>query len=226
MFSVEKTEIKVSASATSAQIKVKGNVAWSVTRKSDQVTCDPTSGEGAATITVTFPANESTENEVGYSVALSTDADVENKMILVNIIQGKAGQGGEKSVIVETNNTLTWTTVTGDTYKEGRSVTVGGVTFTCYKNTSNTGFDNFLQSNHIRIFKNYVLKIDAGTTITKVVLNCAFSDKCFEFTVSDGSKGVADTSVPSVTWEGEINPFIAEMTGGQNRVGSIEVHYK
>ena len=226
VFGVEKTEIKVSASATSAQIKVKGNVAWSVARKSDLVTCDPTSGEGAATITVTFPANESTENEVGYSIALSTDADVENKMILVNIIQGKAGQGGEKSVTVETTNALTWSTVTDDTYKEGRSITVDGVTITCYKNTSNTGFDNFLQSNHIRIFKNYVLKIDAGTTITKVVLNCAFSDKCYEFTVSDGTKGTADTSVPSVTWEGEIDPFIAEMTGGQNRVGSIEVYYK
>jgi hypothetical protein len=226
VFGVESADIKVAASATTAEIKVKGNVAWSVARKSDQVTCDPTSGEGAATITVTFPANESTENEVGYSVALSTDADVENKTILVNIIQGKAGQGGEKSVTVETNNTLTWTTVTDDTYKEGRSITVDGVTFTCYKNTSNTGFDNFLQSNHIRIFKNYVLKIDAGTTITKVVLNCAFSDKCFEFTVSNGTKGTADTSVPSVTWEGEIDPFIAEMTGGQNRVGSIEVYYK
>lgn len=226
VFGVEKKDIRVAASATSAEIKVTGNVAWTVSRKSDQVTCNPTSGEGAGTITVSFAANESTETEVSYSIGLSTDADVAEKLIVVNITQAKASQAGEKAVKIETNNTLSWSTVTDDTYKEGRSVTVEGVTISCFKNTSTTGFDNFLQSNHIRIFKNYVLKIDAGATITKVVLNCAYSDKCFEFTVSDGSKGTADTSVPSVTWEGSINPFIAEMTGGQNRVASIEVYYQ
>lgn len=118
VFGVEKTEIKVSASATSAEIKVKGNVAWTVSRKSDQVTCNPTSGEGAGTVTVTFPANENTESEVSYSVTLSTDADVADKTIVVNITQGKAGE-------VETPNfasNVTWTSGSNQSYSEKATV--------------------------------------------------------------------------------------------------------
>ena len=118
VFGVEKTTINVSASATSAEIKVKGNVAWTVSRKPDEVSCNPTSGEGAGTITVTFPANESTENEVGYTIALSTEADVTNKTIMVNIIQAKVGDSGAETF--ESN--ISWTSGSNQSYSEKATV--------------------------------------------------------------------------------------------------------
>ncbi|MBO4340092.1 MAG: BACON domain-containing protein, partial [Bacteroidales bacterium] len=223
VFGVESKDVNVSATATSAVVKVTGNVAWTA---SSTATIDKTSGEGAAEITVNFAANEDTENSKTYTVTLTTAADVAEKEIVVTITQSKARSADEHYVKIETTKALSWSTVSDDTYKEGRSVTVDDVTVTAYRNTSNTGFDNFLQDNHIRIFKNYVLKIDAGATITKVILNCAFSDKCFNITAIDGTVGVADTSAKTVTWEGSLNPFIAEMTGGQNRVASIEVYFE
>lgn len=117
-FGVEKTTINVSASATSAEINVKGNVAWTVSRKPDEVSCNPTSGEGAGTITVTFPANESTENEVGYTIALSTEADVTNKTIMVNIIQAKVGDSGAETF--ESN--ISWTSGSNQSYSEKATV--------------------------------------------------------------------------------------------------------
>ena len=118
VFGVEKTEIKVAASATTAEIKVTGNVAWTVNRKSDQVTCNPTSGEGAGTITVTFPANESTETEVSYSIGIATEADVTNKQLVVNITQGKVGEAGTPDF---TSN-VSWTAGSNQSYSEKATV--------------------------------------------------------------------------------------------------------
>lgn len=118
VFGVEKTEIKVAASATTAEIKVTGNVAWTVNRKSDQVTCNPTSGEGAGTITVTFPANESTETEVSYSIGIATEADVTNKQLIVNITQGKVGEAGTPDF---TSN-VSWTAGSNQSYSEKATV--------------------------------------------------------------------------------------------------------
>ena len=118
VFGVEKTEIRVAASATSAEIKVIGNVAWTVSRKPDPVTCNPVSGQGAGTITVTFPANESTENEVGYTVALSTEAEVADKTILVNIVQAKAGE----TVTPDFASNVTWSSGSNQSYSEKANV--------------------------------------------------------------------------------------------------------
>ena len=95
-FAVEKTEISVGATATSAVIKVLGNVAW--TADSADATVDPASGEGADEITVNFSANTDTENTKTYTVTVKTDANVSEKEIVVTITQGKASSGGEIAI--------------------------------------------------------------------------------------------------------------------------------
>lgn len=96
VFKVESDNIAVDASATSATIKVIGNVAW--TASSSNATISPTSGEGAGEITVSFDANTSTENSATYTVVVSTTADVATKSYTVTITQNKVSAAGEVSV--------------------------------------------------------------------------------------------------------------------------------
>ena len=96
VFGVENAAISVGASATSATIKVTGNVAW--TASSTDATVTPASGTGAGDVTVTFAANTDTENAKTYHVTLSTTADVAEKTINVVITQGKVNTSGGESV--------------------------------------------------------------------------------------------------------------------------------
>ena len=97
VFGVEKTEISVGASATTATINVKGNVAW--TASSSDATVAPEAGTGKGAVTVTFAANESTEAEKTYKVTVSTTADVTTKSIEVVITQGKKSASGDPVVV-------------------------------------------------------------------------------------------------------------------------------
>ncbi len=122
VFGVESAAITVAASATSATINVKGNVAW--TASSTDATVDPQSGEGKGAVTVTFDANTDTDNTKTYNVTLSTEADVEVKSIEVVITQKAASAGGEDIVLTfpddnsEKNQVgaydKTWTAIKGD----------------------------------------------------------------------------------------------------------------
>ena len=134
VFGVEKTEISVSASATSAAVKVTGNVAWTAT---STATIDKASGEGAGEITVSFPANEDTENAKTYTVTISTDADVQTKSYTVTITQAKAIVAGQTTdiefVISEIATANSW--VNGTKYA---TIEKDGVTLTA-TGGSNTG---------------------------------------------------------------------------------------
>ena len=234
VFDVEKTEIKVSASATSAEIKVKGNVAWSVSRKSDQVTCTPTSGEGAGTITVTFAANESTENEVSYSVGISTEADVANKLIVVNITQAKVAVAGETSTITIplTNATTFAEDNGGDTLKSGFAATVEGFKVATYKYKS-TNNPVTPDGYSMRVYKNAVFFIEApsGKTITALCFKANNYDNgkyILDMTGVEGTEGtaVADKASEVIKWEGEASTVILQAAAGQTRLESVDVYYK
>ena len=112
VFRVEKTELSVGAKATSAVINVIGNVAWTAGSQDAQVA--PASGEGSAEVTVTFPANEDTENIKTYTVTLSTEADVEVKIIEVTILQGAASNGNAMVDVID----RAFTGVTNNQYSD------------------------------------------------------------------------------------------------------------
>lgn len=87
-FKVAETEISVPFSATSATIEVKGNVAWTAACETEGFTLDKTSGEGAATITVSFSANQADQPRTA-TVKVSTEAAVATQEYTVTITQAK-----------------------------------------------------------------------------------------------------------------------------------------
>ncbi|MGN0189005.1 MAG: DUF5689 domain-containing protein [Candidatus Cryptobacteroides sp.] len=89
-FGVPDQSLSVAASATSATFKVTGNVAWTASSSNANFKVEPASGNGAAEVTVTFPANTNTENEVTASITVSTTANVPTKSYTVTITQAKA----------------------------------------------------------------------------------------------------------------------------------------
>lgn len=94
LFGVVSNTVNVAASATSATVKVTGNVQWTA-RNSENCEITPNTGTGAGDITVTFAANEDTENAKTYTVTLITAAEVATKTITVTITQAKKSAGGE-----------------------------------------------------------------------------------------------------------------------------------
>lgn len=233
VFGVEKTEINVSASATSAEIKVTGNVAWTVSRKSDQVTCNPTSGEGAGTVTVTFPANESTESEVSYSVVLSTEASVDNNTIVVNITQTKASSGNTNVITIPLTNATTFAEDNGgDVLKNGWVATVEGykVATYKYKSTSNPITPDQYS---MRVYKSAVFYIEApaGKTIKALCFKANNYDNgkyILDLTGVEGTEGtaVADKTDAIIKWEGSASTVTLQAAAGQTRLESVEVYFE
>jgi len=137
-----------------------------------------------------------------------------------------SGSAEEVTLTIPMNNTdLTWESDTHSEYGEGFVAEYEGVTLKYYKGGSNTAPSQGLVADHIRLYKNSQFFIEAGSAVVSVIFTCTYSDKTFEFTASDGTKGVADTAAKTVTWTGNLSPFQAEMTGGQNRVKQIELTY-
>lgn len=88
-FSVSDVAIEVPAEATSASFDVRAEVAWTAA-VTDGATVDPASGNGDATVIVSFPANEKTE-PVTYTVTVKTDdKNVETAEYQVVVTQAAA----------------------------------------------------------------------------------------------------------------------------------------
>lgn len=213
VFGVENNNIKVAASATSAEIKVKGNVAWTVSRVSNGVTCNPTSGEGAGTITVTFPANTSETEEVSYSVGLTTEADVTNKTIVVNITQGKVGAAGTGEAMFNKDQLA--------------AAAAGGATVQMDDYISFVNSSSYTGSvTELRVYKGQTLTIKANNaTITEIELACTVSGAekygpgCFKaiegYTYND-KQG---------RWTGSASEVVLTAESNQVRIIELKVHY-
>lgn len=89
--STEKIEAK--AEDTSVQFSITSDAAWTVTSSNPAFVPSPASGEGNATVTVSFPANTETSEVTAAITVSTTDEAVSIKEISVNIIQA-AAKGG------------------------------------------------------------------------------------------------------------------------------------
>lgn len=107
-FGVSDQSLSVAASATSATFKVTGNVAWTASSSNANFTVSPASGNGEADVTVTFPANTNTENEVTANITVSTTANVATKSYTVAITQAKAPGADTKIYTKVTSNLTDW----------------------------------------------------------------------------------------------------------------------
>lgn len=128
---VDKTSIDVAATATSTQIKVTANVAWTATvtggnatlAGADGTTGATINGNGNGTIGVAFAANEDTENPKEFKVVLSGEGV---SSIEVIIIQAKAvAQGGGGGATGSWVRVTSVDQITSGTYIIGYEATAG-----------------------------------------------------------------------------------------------------
>lgn len=87
---VNPTIIKAKADDTSASFTIKANAAWTVSSDNAEFTVSPASGEGDATVNVTFSANEGEEARVANIKVSCTAAGVESTVVLT---QAKPASG-------------------------------------------------------------------------------------------------------------------------------------
>lgn len=216
VFSVENANINVAASATSAEIKVKGNVAWTVGRAPENATVTPTSGEGAGTITVTFAANESTENNVVYQVVLTTQANVANQQIIVTITQSKANAAGEYEV--------QWLKEQLAAAADKSAVNQMDEAISFKNSSSYTG-----SVTELRIYKGQTLTVTAaaGYTIQEIEIGCTaagtekYGPGCF--TASPETYSYNDIQG---RWVGSASEVVFTAGTNQVRIVDLKIHYK
>ena len=124
---VEPAAISVKADATSASFSVKANAAWTAVSDNADFTLSPASGEGDATVTVSFAANSGDAAKVANIKVSCPDAGVETTVVLT---QAKPSSG-EALVITADFTIETSALPQGSTegLKDG-TFTVDGYTFT------------------------------------------------------------------------------------------------
>lgn len=215
-FGVASTALSVSATATSATIKVTGNVAW--TASSDNATVSPTSGTGAGTVTVSFAENTDTENEKTYTVVVSTTADVATKSYTVTITQSKVSAAGEVTVTFNEEQLA-------KAACKGATVSMDDVI--SFTNSSDYGTNTVTQ---LRIYKGKILTVTAASgNITKIVFTCTANGKtkhgpgCFGTGAPEGY--TFEENGKTGTWTGSAPSVAFTATDNQVRVSELSVTY-
>lgn len=133
------------------------------------------------------------------------------------------------TVTIKTTSALTWADDTHSTYGPGLKTTVDGVTIAFYKNSSNIAVskDKQLQSDHIRVYKNYalIITLENGQPLKYLKLNTPGGDHAGIYNVVSGAGTVTKVG-NDLIWSGEhASPFIATMDGSQVRVKEMTIVY-
>ena len=214
VFGVASQNVNVAGSATSAVVKVIGNVAW--TAASTDATVAPEAGQGAGEITVTFDANTDTENAKTYTVVVSTEAEVETKSFTVTINQAKASTGNETVV------TVTKEQLAAAACNSAKVVVDEVISFT---NSTDYGSNTVTE---LRIYKNKTLTISAdGATITNIEFTCTKEGTtkegpgCFGAGAPEGYSYEGKVG----TWAGSAASVAFTATDNQVRIVELKVTY-
>ena len=139
----DNTNIKVKADVTSAEIKISANSAWTLTSREGVTLSNATgtagsevSGSADATVTATFPANESTEADKVYSLVLVCAAEYVNEPI--TITQSKVVEAGSGSYVLDGSaiskaHSEAWAYTSG----EKKITATDGSVWTCFNTYAN-----------------------------------------------------------------------------------------
>lgn len=95
---VNPTAIGAKADATSASFNISSNADWTVACDNAAFTVSPASGNGDATVTVTFPVNEGDEARVANITVTCPGASVETVVVLT---QGRPSSGEEVTINID-----------------------------------------------------------------------------------------------------------------------------
>lgn len=227
VFDVTERQISVTATATSAQINVTGNVDWTVDPDDNIKSVDPASGNGAGTVTVTFDANTDTENAKEYIVFLRTTASGVEDEIEVTITQEAYDDSDLKytwdlsaaSFASADENAVVWT--------------ADMATMRVDKDKANTNANNYLggANNSSRFYKNSKLTITPVTGITIQYVEFAATTDGYAtalatstWTNAEAAVDDTDTQLVKVTPADGTKAMVAAI-GGTCGFTGVTVHY-
>ena len=216
VFGVEKTAISVAASATSATIKVTGNVDW--VAESRECELMGSTGTGAGEVTATFAINN-TDSPIVYTVIIKTQADVQVKEITVTITQAKASSGSGNHYEAQWLQEALAAAPAGGAVNQMDDV-ISFINSSSYGSTVPT---------ELRIYKNQTLTIKAaaGYTIEQIEIGCTASGEekygpgCF----TASPEGYTYKDVQG-HWNGEAQEVVFTAATNQVRIVDLKVHYK
>ena len=123
---VNPTDLKAKADETSASFTIKANAAWTISSDNADFTVSPASGEGDATVNVTFSANEGDEARVANIKVTCADAGVETTVVLT---QAKAPSGEALTISVNFNEEISALPQSKDAGITDATVTLEGYEF-------------------------------------------------------------------------------------------------
>jgi len=109
-----------------------------------------------------------------------------------------------------------WDATTHSTYGKGYTTDVNGLTVSYYTNTSQNPVIEV--GSELRLYKGAVLLIE-GAVVTKVFFHAADS-KLADMSIDGQTYSWQDKSI---TWTGQMNPFLVMAQDGQSRISSIDV---
>lgn len=124
-----------------------------------------------------------------------------------------------KSGTVDVNQ-YEWMFTQSADYGSGYTTTANGLTISYYKYRSNVEPVSVNNYNELRFYANSLLVI-SGAEILKVVFHA--SSKTNDMTIGLQNYSFSNGTL---TWVGSMNPFVAEATGGQSRITSIDITVK
>ncbi len=148
--SVSSTSLTAKKTDTSASFKVNGNVQWTAVSDNPDYVVSPASGEGSATVTVTFAANNSDVDKIAR-ITVSTTEEVETKSYEIELTHSGAASvdySSDVKFVVDANK-KSWdnnsVTVNGDetkyyAVKLGSSKATGSATVTLPAGTTAVKF--------------------------------------------------------------------------------------
>lgn len=111
---------------------------------------------------------------------------------------------------------VTWTSTSHQTYGDGFTTTVGGLTVSYYTYQSQNAV--VTRDGEVRLYKGAVMIIE-GAEITKVIFHASDSKLA---NIKIGNQ-IYEWNNSSIIWEGSMKPFIVTAEGGQSRIASLDV---
>lgn len=223
-FEVSKKEIDVEAAVTTATFDITTEVAWTITSSNEAFVVTPASGEGNATVTVTFPANEGVEAVVAELSVAAQDPLARPKSHTVVITQASA----VKTFVVTTENSLTvahdafnvlfninsdvkWTaTSSNEAFK-----------FTDGESSSSASVEVEGNKNLFVVFKPNFTSAPLTTTVTFTTDDPLVTEKTYSFDITQGAYQIVSQTILAewifVTSEKDkLNANFNEKTGNES----------
>ena len=208
----ESLSLTVPATTTSVTLNVTGNVAWTAAA-SEGATVDPASGEGAGTVTVSFPANTDPAPK-DYSVIVSTDnaaiiaAGGEYEYVFT-ITQAKADAAG--TVTIDWTSYTEWTGVSSGTSgtvgSEEISLVKGDYKVTIKKNKGATNPNVHGLANDARAYAKATVTVKNTKNVNIETLVFDLSEQGLKrlapITASVGTIATQAKGDNTVSWSGE-----------------------